>query len=408
MADMTLGVSLPICWSDSARPDCAAIGSRRGISRGGGCARGALDPDASKPARAGDLTRYAEVVQAGLGEMRGATRRVCCWKWFTRDCCCPHTASDAESAPLQQVNGSDLIGHIDPGAASRTRPLGCGCERKNASPRVNETSAFTRPRPTVAADSVHVAERCDKVRACTAGTEVMAGAVRRGQHAGAIRIRRRWRGGCRTAQHDVAEERLKTRWVNWRVRCEAGEPRLQHHRRRGANVATAKAVNPCPQRIPLQRDEEEINRSRPWRPAAASRPGRGCTFELLQNRRSAPADNARAATRAAVASCRRPRGPPWSQQLQVFRSRPPPCFRPHLGGRRDLDLGCVVPVFDGLPRQSQRHRVVMAEVRYGAASSRPADLGGIRPGPSAPRRENVTVGEPAAKDIDLLSWRVMQ
>ena len=39
------------------------------------------------------LTRYAEVVHAGLGEMRGRRRRGCCSRWCARGCCCRRPAT---------------------------------------------------------------------------------------------------------------------------------------------------------------------------------------------------------------------------------------------------------------------------------------------------------------------------
>ena len=39
------------------------------------------------------LTRYAEVVQAGLGKCAVRRHRVCCLRWSARDCCCPPPAT---------------------------------------------------------------------------------------------------------------------------------------------------------------------------------------------------------------------------------------------------------------------------------------------------------------------------
>lgn len=88
----------------------------------------ALDRMREQAARIGraTLTRYAEVVQAGLGEMRGATAPRLLLEVVCARLLLP-SASDAESALLQRSNGSRPGWTCRSRRRKRTTPVGCGC-----------------------------------------------------------------------------------------------------------------------------------------------------------------------------------------------------------------------------------------------------------------------------------------
>ncbi|CNZ11424.1 DNA polymerase III subunit gamma/tau DNAZ/X [Mycobacterium tuberculosis] len=85
---------------------------------------------------------------------------------------------------------------------------------------------------------------------------------------------------------DVLAEALKDALgVNWRVRCETGEPAAAASPvGGGANVATAKAVNPAPTANSTQRDEEEHMLAEAGRgDPSPRRDPEEVALELLQN-----------------------------------------------------------------------------------------------------------------------------
>jgi DNA polymerase III subunit gamma/tau len=253
------------------------------------------------------LTRYAEVVQAGLGEMRGATAPRLLLEVVCARLLLP-SASDTESALLQRVERIETrldmsIPAPEPtAAAARSRRAAAIPEPKPKAAPEPKPTPVPEPPPVPAAETAPApggldaaAVRTmwptvrDKVRQRSRTTEVMlAGATVRAvedntlvlTHASAPLAKRL----SEQRNADVIAEALKDALgVNWRVRCETGaaEP---------AAAAPPPARTEAPADEPAdadsaQLDEEEhmlaeAGRSEPSEPR---RDPEEAALELLQN-----------------------------------------------------------------------------------------------------------------------------
>ncbi len=202
----------------------------------------------------GTLTRYAEVVQAGLGEMRGATAPRLLLEVVCARLLLP-SASDAESALLQRVERIEtrlaisVPTDVEPPAAqpappprrakaAEAKPEPQPAAKPEPEPESPPAAAAAPPPEPVSAPGELNASAVrtmwptvrDKVRQRSRTTEVMlAGATVRAvedntlvlTHASAPLAKRL----CEQRNADVIAEALKDALgVNWRVRCEAGAP----------------------------------------------------------------------------------------------------------------------------------------------------------------------------------------
>jgi DNA polymerase III subunit gamma/tau len=262
------------------------------------------------------LTRYAEVVQAGLGEMRGATAPRLLLEVVCARLLLP-SASDAESALLQRVERIETRLDISipasqaaPAAAAPAAPRPAPAEPSAqpsppprraaaAKPPEPKRKPVSEPAPAPAAEPAPVpgepnaaAVRTmwptvrDKVRQRSRTTEVMlAGATVLAvedntlvlTHESAPLAKRL----SEQRNSDVIAEALKDALgVNWRVRCETGAPAP-------AEVAPlpAKEEAPVPDVDPAQRDEEEHMLAEAGRsdPSVPRRDPEEVALELLQN-----------------------------------------------------------------------------------------------------------------------------
>jgi DNA polymerase-3 subunit gamma/tau len=269
------------------------------------------------------LTRYAEVVQAGLGEMRGATAprlllEVVCARMLLP------SASDTESALLQRVERIETrldmsipAGEASSGVAAPvaqfTRPSRAP-EKPVAKPAAEPISEpvseppqapVANPEPAPESPSAPgelnaSAVRTmwptvrDKVRQRSRTTEVMlAGATVRGiedntlvlTHTSAPLAKRL----SEQRNADVIADALKDALgVNWRVRCETGEPApaMSAPPAGGGGHTAAPAVEePAPEVDSAQRDEEEHMLAEAGRidPSTPRRDPEEVALELLQN-----------------------------------------------------------------------------------------------------------------------------
>ncbi|OSC40229.1 DNA polymerase III subunits gamma/tau [Mycobacterium decipiens] len=242
-----------------------------------------LDRMREQAARIGPatLTRYAEVVQAGLGEMRGATAPRLLLEVVCARLLLP-SASDAESALLQRVERIETrldmsipAAQVAPAApvapvapTSPPRPA-AAAEPKHepaAEPAPVPAPATAPGEPNAAAVRSMWPTVRDKVRKRSRTTEVMlAGATVRAvedntlvlTHDSAPLARRL----SEQRNADVIAEALKDALgVNWRVRCETGapEPAVGTSSAGGAaNSLPPKAEEPAPEANSAQHDEEE-------------------------------------------------------------------------------------------------------------------------------------------------------
>jgi len=273
-----------------------------------------LDRMREQAARIGPatLTRYAEVVQAGLGEMRGATAPRLLLEVVCARLLLP-SASDAESALLQRVERIETrLGVSIPAsesAAPPPRPAAAPVRpRKEAAEPASQPEPKSEPAPqppTAPAPEPESASAPgelnaaavrtmwptvrDKVRQRSRTTEVMlAGATVRAvedntlvlTHASAPLAKRL----SEQRNADVIAEALKDALgVNWRVRCEVG-----------AAAPGATAPSPAKQEAPAdepadadsaQRDEEEHMLAEAGRSesSAPRRDPEEVALELLQN-----------------------------------------------------------------------------------------------------------------------------
>ncbi|GBE68027.1 DNA polymerase III subunit gamma/tau [Mycobacterium sp. MFM001] len=190
--------------------------------------------DQSARLGAATLTRYAEVVQAGLGEMRGATAPRLLLEVICARLLLP-SASDTEAALLQRVERIEtrLDMSIPAAAAPQQRPAPQPKPPEpQRDPAPEPVPAPTSGEPNAAAVRTLWPTVREKVRQRSRTTEVMlAGATVRAvegntlvlTHESAPLARRL----CEQRNADVIAEALKDALgVDWRVRCEPGAPTL--------------------------------------------------------------------------------------------------------------------------------------------------------------------------------------
>ncbi|EUA06227.1 DNA polymerase III, subunit gamma and tau [Mycobacterium kansasii 732] len=269
-----------------------------------------LDRMRDQAARIGPatLTRYAEVVQAGLGEMRGATAPRLLLEVICARLLLP-SASDAESALLQRVErietrlamsipaAAETPDTAAPPRATPTRPADTA-----APPRAPaDTAAPRRPAPpepapesaTAPTELNAAAVRSmwptvrDKVRQRSRTTEVMlAGATVRALDGNTLVLTHDSAPLARRLSEqrnaDVIAEALKDALgVAWRVRCEVGGPEPV-----AASVpAQAEEVVPETDSAQPGEDEEESMLAEASRnnPSEPRRDPEEAALELLRN-----------------------------------------------------------------------------------------------------------------------------
>ena len=277
------------------------------------------------------LTRYAEVVQAGLGEMRGATAPRLLLEVVCARLLLP-SASDAESAMLQRVERIETrLDMSIPASESATAARPAAAEQPPAPVRARKAPAppVARPEPKLEPKQTPVPEPPpptapevvpesvsapaelnaaavrtmwptvrDKVRQRSRTTEVMlAGATVRAvddntlvlTHASAPLAKRL----SEQRNADVIAEALKDALgVNWRVRCEAGVPATAAEvpaAGGGTHPTTAEAEETPPSEPAdadsAQREEEEHMLAEAGRtdPSAPRRDPEEVALELLQS-----------------------------------------------------------------------------------------------------------------------------
>ncbi|MEE2853815.1 MAG: DNA polymerase III subunits gamma/tau [Actinomycetota bacterium] len=273
------------------------------------------------------LTRYAEVVQAGLGEMRGATAPRLLLEVVCARLLLP-SASDTESALLQRVErietrldmsipGSEVSTATPRSAQAEAQPA--RFTRPSAAPaRKPEPQPEPKPKPepespppaSVAASAAESASAPgelntaavrsmwptvrEKVRQRSRTTEVMlAGATVRAiegntlvlSHESAPLAKRL----CEQRNADVIAEALKDALgVDWRVRCEAGAPASAASPTLAgeeAGRAVPNVAEPAPDVDSARRDEEEHMLAEAVRgeSSAPRRDPEEVALELLQN-----------------------------------------------------------------------------------------------------------------------------
>jgi DNA polymerase-3 subunit gamma/tau len=262
------------------------------------------------------LTRYAEVVQAGLGEMRGATAPRLLLEVVCARLLLP-SASDAESALLQRVERIETrldmsIPASETGSALRPAPAEPAArpgppprrgpppepQRNPASEQAPAAPAPVPGEPNAAAVRTMWPTVREKVRQRSRTTEVMlAGATVRAvedntlvlTHDSAPLARRL----SEQRNADVIAEALKDALgVKWRVRCETSAPEPA-----AMSEAPAKEDAPAddsPDVDSAQRDEEEhlLDEAGRSDPSAPRRDPEEVALELLQNELGArPIDN---------------------------------------------------------------------------------------------------------------------
>ncbi|MCA2242103.1 MULTISPECIES: DNA polymerase III subunits gamma/tau [Mycobacterium] len=270
------------------------------------------------------LTRYAEVVQAGLGEMRGATAPRLLLEVVCARLLLP-SASDTEAALLQRVErietrldmsipGAETTAGTPRGAATPAEPdRPVRYTRPSASAAKPEPKPDPEPAPAPAPPPAPAPEPApapvpetpsapgelnaaavrsmwstvrDKVRQRSRTTEVMlAGATVRAiedntlvlSHESAPLAKRL----CEQRNADVIAEALKDALgVNWRVRCEAGTPAPA-----AAGTLTPAPEEPAPEPDSARRAEEEHMLAEAVRdePPGPRRDPEEVALELLQS-----------------------------------------------------------------------------------------------------------------------------
>ena len=268
-----------------------------------------LDRMRDQAARIGPatLTRYAEVVQAGLGEMRGATAPRLLLEVVCARLLLP-SADDTESAVLQRVERIEtrldmsipssesaappprtVVAEPKPKPAPEPGPAPAPVSAPVPAPESAKESASPEGEPTAAAVRTMWPTVREKVRQRSRTTEVMlAGATVRAvedntlvlTHSSAPLAKRL----SEQRNADVIAEALKDALgVNWRVRCETG-----------AAAPAAPTPSPVRQEAPVdepadpdsaQRDEEENMLAEAGRgePSEPRRDPEEVALELLQN-----------------------------------------------------------------------------------------------------------------------------
>ena len=274
-----------------------------------------LDRMREQAARIGPatLTRYAEVVQAGLGEMRGATAPRLLLEVVCARLLLP-SASDAESALLERVERIEtrLDMSIPAAAAAPAEPAAQPVAQPSRSPRravAAESKPKAEPTPAPAAEPSPApgepnaaAVRTmwptvrDKVRQRSRTTEVMlAGATVLAIEDNTLVLTHNSAPLAKRLSEqrnaDVIAEALKdVLGVNWRVRCEAGAPAPAVGAvppSGAASPPSPKPEAPDPEEDSAQQDddEEEHMLAEAGRndPQAPRRDPEEVALELLQN-----------------------------------------------------------------------------------------------------------------------------
>ncbi|WP_204801375.1 DNA polymerase III subunits gamma/tau [Mycobacterium riyadhense] len=236
------------------------------------------------------LTRYAEVVQAGLGEMRGATAPRLLLEVVCARLLLP-SASDAESALLQRVERIETRLAMSVPVSETPRPVAAAPSEPKPAP-APEPAPTPAPEPTPAPGEFNAAavrsiwrEVRDKVRQRSRTTEVMlAGATVRALEGNTLVLSHDSAPLAKRLSEqrnaDVIAEALKdTLGVDWRVRCETGaaEP--------APSAPAPKVEEPAPEVNSAQRDEEESMLAEAGRNDASAprRDPEEVALELLQN-----------------------------------------------------------------------------------------------------------------------------
>ncbi|GAB7142549.1 DNA polymerase III subunits gamma/tau [Mycobacterium riyadhense] len=236
------------------------------------------------------LTRYAEVVQAGLGEMRGATAPRLLLEVVCARLLLP-SASDAESALLQRVERIETRLAMSVPVSETPRPVAAAPAEPKPAP-APEPAPTPAPEPTPAPGELNAAavrsiwrEVRDKVRQRSRTTEVMlAGATVRALEGNTLVLSHDSAPLAKRLSEqrnaDVIAEALKdTLGVDWRVRCETGaaEP--------APSAPAPKVEEPAPEVNSAQRDEEESMLAEAGRNDASAprRDPEEVALELLQN-----------------------------------------------------------------------------------------------------------------------------
>ncbi len=256
------------------------------------------------------LTRYAEVVHAGLTEMRGATAPRLLLEVICARLLLP-SASDTESALLQRVERIETRLDMSIPLADQ-RPRSAAPEPSDV-PMQSTAPAATEPEPSpptagpgepgaVAVRTLWPTVR-DKVRQRSRTTEVMlSGATVRAvegntlvlTHESAPLAKRL----CEQRNADVIAEALKDALgVDWQVRCEAGTPNLmsteepavpaRRGERGGARAGSrpSSSAEPSADKDPAQRAEEESMLAEAGQDDSSTprRDPEEAALELLQN-----------------------------------------------------------------------------------------------------------------------------
>lgn len=276
-----------------------------------------LDRMREQAARIGPatLTRYAEVVQAGLGEMRGATAPRLLLEVVCARLLLP-SASDAESALLQRVERIETrlamsipAAEAEPAApAAPARPVPvrrstqrpATAERKPepapAPERKPEPPPAPAPQPEPAASAPGELNAAavrsmwptvrDKVRERSRTTAVMlSGATVLAVEDNTLVLTHEAAPLAKRLSEqrnaDVIVEALKDALgVNWRVRCETGPPAAAE-----ISAVPAAVEEPVPQPDSAQRDDEESMLAEAGRsdPSQPRRDPEEVALELLQS-----------------------------------------------------------------------------------------------------------------------------
>ncbi len=251
------------------------------------------------------LTRYAEVVQAGLGEMRGATAPRLLLEVVCARLLLP-SASDAESALLQRVERIETRlemsipapqtapAAVAVPAAPRPAPPEPVAQPSPKPPPAPEPPAPAAPEPAPAPGELNAAAVRtmwptvrDKVRQRSRTTEVMlAGATVRAVEGNTLVLTHESAPLAKRLSEqrnsDVIAEALKDALgVNWRVRCETGSPAPAEV----SAVPAKEEPTAVPEVDSAQRDEEEnmLAEAGQGDPEAPRRDPEEAALELLQS-----------------------------------------------------------------------------------------------------------------------------